>query len=174
MNGTNESGIRLSSDKSSEKSPMPISDAASIPRTRKTNYTDRVVLTHPRPDAAASSFRKSREKILQYRVFYSAVRLGDISAENAIDMELADVYSEVLPVLKEHREYFGLVDSDGTTLQVMYDEEKDQYWFEVPRPDLGGSFGVSLSFDAALDLIKSLDDPFPPEGFEGFEFQSWS
>ena len=55
----------------------------------------------------------------------------------------------------------------------MYDSERDTYWFEVPRPDLGGSYGADLSFDAAMDLIKSLDGTLPLEGFDGFEFQSW-
>ena len=111
---------------------------------------------------------------MKYRVFYSAVGLGDIAAADAIDMELADIYSEVFPLLKEDREFFGLVDSHGTTLQAMYDEDNDQYWFEVPRPDLGGSYGANLSFDAAIDLIKSLGGAVPPEGFDGFQFQSWS
>lgn len=88
-------------------------------------------------------------------------------------MGLAGIYTDVFPALKEDREFFGLVDSEGTTLQAMYDSERDTYWFEVPRPDLGGSYGADLSFDAAMDLIKSLDGTLPLEGFDGFEFQSW-
>ena len=60
-----------------------------------------------------------------------------------------------------------------SVLQAMYDKDADQYWFEVPKPDLQGSYGASLSFDAAVDLIKSLDGLFPEEGFGGFEFQAW-
>ena len=108
-----------------------------------------------------------------YRVFYSIDRLGEVSSEDAHDIDLADVYSEIFPLLKEDGEYFGLVDSNGTTLQAMYDADNDQYWFEVPRPDLQGSFGMNLSFDASIDLIKSLGGSFPLEGFDGFEFQAW-
>lgn len=109
-----------------------------------------------------------------YRAFYNIIRLGkEVPSQDAHEVELADLYSNIFPSMKEDREFFGLIDSQDTVLQAMYDEDADQYWFEVPRPDLQGSFGSSLSFDAAMDLIKSLDGLFPKEGFEGFEFQFW-
>ncbi|MGI9235255.1 MAG: hypothetical protein ACR2RD_16605 [Woeseiaceae bacterium] len=109
-----------------------------------------------------------------YRAYYNIIRLKEeVTSQDAREVELADVYSNIFPLMKEDREYFGLIDSQGTVLQAMYDEDEDQYWFEVPRPDLKGSFGSNLSFDAAMDLIKSLDGLFPKEGFEGFEFQAW-
>jgi hypothetical protein len=74
--------------------------------------------------------------------------MGDeVSADAPVSMKLADVYSELFPLMKEDREFFGLVDSKGTTLQAMYHSQEGNYWFEVPRPDL--------------------------EGFSGFEFNSW-
>lgn len=100
--------------------------------------------------------------------------MGDEVLANAtVSIELADVYSELFPLMKEDREFFGLVDSKGTTLQAMYHSEKDNYWFEVPRPDIEGSFGLYLTFDKAADLIKSIEGDFPLEGFSGFEFNSW-
>ena len=81
-----------------------------------------------------------------YRAFYNIIRLDqEVTSQDASEVELADVYSKMLPLMKEDREFFGLIDSQGTTLQAMYDEDADQYWFEVPRPDLQGSFGASLS-----------------------------
>ncbi len=108
-----------------------------------------------------------------YRVFYNIIRLGSIAADDAVEMELADVYSEVFPLLKEDREFVGLFDAGDRTLQAMYDEENDEYWFEIPRPDLEGSYAKILSFDSAVDLIKALGGTFPDDGFEGFEFQPW-
>ena len=109
-----------------------------------------------------------------YRVFYNVIRLSEeVASQDAREIELADVYTDIFPLVKEDREFIGLIDAEGTVLQAMYDEGADQYWFEVPRPDLQGSFGTNLSFDAAIDLIKSLDGLFPREGFEGFEFQAW-
>ena len=108
-----------------------------------------------------------------YRAFYSMCRLGDVPAEQAHAVELAEVYSDIFPRMKEHREFFGLIDAHGSVLQAMYDGDADRYWFEVPRPDKQGSYGANLSFDAAMDLLKSLDGPIPEKGFEGFEFQAW-
>ena len=55
----------------------------------------------------------------------------------------------------------------------MYHEDQDKYWFEVPRPNLGGSYGKYLSFEESRDLLESLPVVFPLEGFEGFEFSKW-
>lgn len=84
-----------------------------------------------------------------YRVFYNIIRLeNEITSQDTREVELADVYSNIFPLMKEDGEFFGLIDSQG-------------------------SFGSNLSFDAAMDLMKSLDGPFPKKGFEGFEFQAW-
>ena len=99
--------------------------------------------------------------------------MEEVLSKDAHEVELADVYSKIFPLMKEDREFFGLIDSQGTVLQAMYDADVDQYWFEIPRPDLQESYGINLSFDAAMDLIKSLDGLFPKEGFDGFEFQAW-
>ncbi|GAA6140172.1 hypothetical protein NBRC116583_39200 [Arenicella sp. 4NH20-0111] len=108
------------------------------------------------------------------QAFYSIQRLGnEVSATSPIPIELADVYSRIFPFVKEDKEYFGLIDTNGTTLQAMYYCEEDLYWFEVPRPDLEGSYGCYLNFDQAADLIKTLENTFPQKGFEGFEFNSW-
>jgi hypothetical protein len=109
-----------------------------------------------------------------YRVFYSVIRLSEeVAAQDAHEMVLEDVYSDIFPLVKEDKEFLGLIDAEGTVLQAMYDEGTGHYWVEVPRPDLQGSFGSNLSFDEAIDLIESLDGLFPREGFDGFEFQAW-
>ncbi len=100
--------------------------------------------------------------------------MGDeVQSNSAIPIELASVSSQLFPLMKEDGEFFGLVDSKGTTLQAMYHAENDTYWFEVPRPDLQGSYGSYLTFDDAADLIKSISGDFPLEGYSGFEFSPW-
>ena len=109
-----------------------------------------------------------------YGLFYDIIRMGEaVPASVPASIDLADVYSEIFPLLKEEGEYLGLIDPQGTTLQVMYHADEDRYWFEVPRPDLKGSFGAYLSWDSAHDLIKSLAGNFPKEGYPGFQFNSW-
>ena len=100
--------------------------------------------------------------------------MGDeVLSKSTVSIQIADVYTELFPRMKDDREFFGLVDSKGTTLQAMYYAEDDLYWFEVPRPDLEGAFGAYLTFDDAADLIKSISGDFPLEGYPGFEFNLW-
>jgi hypothetical protein len=74
-----------------------------------------------------------------YQAFYNIIRKGDeVPADASDPIVRADVYSVLFPMMKEDREFFGLVDSKGTTLQAMYHSEEDNYWFEVPHPDLEG------------------------------------
>ena len=55
----------------------------------------------------------------------------------------------------------------------MYEPEIDLYWFEVPRPDKGGSFGKYHTFDAAVEALKTLPETFPSKGLNEFEFNEW-
>ncbi len=111
---------------------------------------------------------------MQYQAFYSLSRTDQHVSNNApVPVSSADAYTELFGGLDVRDDFFGLIDSEGTTLQAFYEPDGDTYWFEVPRPDLKGSFGASLSFDQAADLMKSLPEVFPIDGFERFEFQSW-
>ena len=52
-----------------------------------------------------------------YRAFYNIVRLGEeVPSKDAREVELADVYSKIFPLMKEDRYFFGLIDSKGTVL----------------------------------------------------------
>lgn len=113
--------------------------------------------------------------MVKYLAFYDIVRLGDpVEADNAIPVSVKEIQDSLFPLIKENREYLGLIDSDETTLQMLYDADADSFWIEVPRPDLQGAFGAQLDYDAVESLLKSLPPKFPLEGFEGFAFASWT
>ncbi len=80
---------------------------------------------------------------------------------------------ELLASLSSDGDFFGLIDEDGTCLQFRFEDEKNQYWIEVPRPDLSGSYGAHLSFDDAAKIVETLPSLFPDSGFDGFDFSSW-
>jgi len=107
--------------------------------------------------------------------FHNSLQIGDpVDSDCPVEIEsdvLVDVY---LPALRSDGEFFGAIDSEGTVLQVAYLSDEDEYWIETPRPDLGGSFGGKFDFVAAKAILASLEATFPPEGFETFQFQSWS
>jgi hypothetical protein len=88
-------------------------------------------------------------------------------------MSEADIYTDLLGGLEQDGDFFGLVDGDATTLQVMYRGDDDSYWIEIPRSDRGGSFGCALSFDEITDVFKSLPVRFSETMIADMTFESW-
>ena len=98
---------------------------------------------------------------------------NEILASSPVPINLEDVCSEIFPLMREDREFFGLIDQNGTTLQALYLEDDDLCWFEIPRPDLQGAYGRHLDHDTAAALLEEISGPFPLEGYDGFKFENW-
>jgi hypothetical protein len=114
-------------------------------------------------------------ELKRYKVFYCFYGTGkSVDADHPVEMHEADIYSEMLGGLEEQDDFFGLIDSSGTTLQVMYDKEHDRFWIEIPAPDEGGAYGQYLSFDDITDQFKNLPAIFSRASFPAFTFQSWA
>ena len=108
-----------------------------------------------------------------YRTFYNIVRVGyPVEPEKAVELDTMTIVDELLSRLKEEREYLGLIDDAGTTLQMMYDGDL-KYWVEVPCPEKGGSYGKYFDISSARELLLGLSGRFPKDGYAGFEFKSW-
>jgi hypothetical protein len=109
-----------------------------------------------------------------YRVFYQLQREERVvESDAAVEMALADVYSGIFGHLSEDKDYFGMIDLTGQTLQFMYDQPSDRYWCEIPSPSEKGAYGKWLSFDQAADLLKALPATFSRETVPGLKFESW-
>ncbi len=107
--------------------------------------------------------------------FHNSLQIGEpVDSDSPVEIEVAVLVDQYLPSLKTDGEFFGAIDSEGTVLQVAYLSDEDEYWIETPRPDLGGSYGAKFDFVAAKALLVGLEATFPQEGFETFQFQSWS
>lgn len=111
---------------------------------------------------------------MSYGVFFSIEALGRVvdstSPESCPEKDTA---LELLVSLSSEGDFFGLIDESETCLQVRFEDDANQYWVEVPRPDLGGSYGAHYSFDDAAAIFENLQPLFPSTGFPGFEFISW-
>ncbi len=107
-------------------------------------------------------------------VFFRIEALGrEVDAANPETCSGLDTIMELLASLSSDGDFFGLLDETDTCLQVRFEDERNQYWVEVPRPDMGGSYGAHLNFDDAVKIFKDLPERFPNTGFQGFEFVSW-
>ena len=111
----------------------------------------------------------------QFKVFYAFQESGrQVPADAPVEMLEADIYSELLGEFERDRDFIGLIDSAGVTLQVLYEADHDQYWVELPEPAMSGSHGRYFSFDELADLLRNLPECFTISAFPGLEFQSWA
>ncbi|MDJ0760005.1 MAG: hypothetical protein QNJ19_11435 [Woeseiaceae bacterium] len=111
---------------------------------------------------------------MSYGVFFSIEALGrKVGASSPEYCSGTDTAMELLASLSSEGDFFGLIDEDGTCLQVRFEDSKNSYWFEVPRPDLSGSYGAYYSYDAAAKAVENLPGIFPEAGLDGFKFSSW-
>ena len=63
-----------------------------------------------------------------YLAFYNIIRLGDpVREDSAVVVSEEQVTDSLIPFIKEDREYLGLKDSQGTTLQMLYDADSDYF-----------------------------------------------
>lgn len=109
-----------------------------------------------------------------YEVFFDAVRLdGPISAEHPIPATRREIVEDYFPLIKEHREFLGVIDTTETTLQLMYDADEGKYWVEVPTPIQQGSYGAWLEYGEAYALLSELPPVFSLDEFPAFAFQPW-
>lgn len=84
-----------------------------------------------------------------------------------------DTILELLASLSVEGDFLGLIDERGTCLQIRFENEENPYWLEVPRPDLGGSYGAHFSLDDVAKILENLPDLLPQSGFSGFKFCAW-
>ena len=111
---------------------------------------------------------------MTHTVFFCIDAIGrEVESADAESCSGSDTALELLAALAVEGDFFGLIDPKSVCLQVRYESEEDPYWIEVPRPDLGGSFGARCSYERATQLLGELPEMFPETGFSGFEFSSW-
>jgi hypothetical protein len=111
---------------------------------------------------------------MSHSVFFSIDAIGRaVDSARPESCSGTDTILELLASLSVEGDFFGLFDERNVCLQVRYESEENHYWLEVPRPDLGGSYGAHFSFDDAAKVFENLPDLFPETGFSGFGFSSW-
>jgi len=111
---------------------------------------------------------------MKYTVFYCFYDLDqDATSDDGIECEKDQLVEKLLDPISADEDFFGLVDSEGTTLQAMYDEEDDQFWLEIPSVEEQGSYGQYRSRDEIRALLSDPPAIFKVEDFPGFEFMSW-
>jgi len=109
---------------------------------------------------------------MNHSIFFSIESIGrDVSSNNPESYADIRTLLDLFLSLKHKDDFLGLIDKNETCLQILFGSKK--YWIEVPRPDLGGSYGTYLTHESILDTLQNLPDTFPLKGLNGFEFKPW-
>lgn len=109
---------------------------------------------------------------MPYRAFYGCYSTNEVvDPSNAYKIELDWAQNIVLDILRDDRDFFGLSDDRGVTLQFI--RSGDTVWMEIPIPAKRGSYGRTVSIDEVRQIIKSLPDAIEVDAIPGLSFQSW-
>lgn len=110
---------------------------------------------------------------MEIRAFYCCSSRGDdVLSSDPVSVELHYAIQLAKHTLREPRDFIGFIDSDGVTLQFMY-EESGSVWVEVPMPAEKGSYGKSISLHDVTSVVAAMPEKFDKECLPGLEFQSW-
>lgn len=112
-----------------------------------------------------------------YKLFYcfygDETDNAEVSAEDPV--ALGDLH--LLPALISRAvtdgDFLGLMDTEGNTLQLMYEGDEDRYWLEIPVPAQGGSYGKHYSLEGIREVFRALPPRFDVAEFPDFRFESW-
>jgi len=111
---------------------------------------------------------------MEFKVFYCFYKNDEVvNDEENVSMKLEDIHGKLLDQLAEDGDFFGVIDSDNNTFQVLYDAEENIYWGEIPVPEKEGSMGSFFTKEDLTELLKNLKEPFDANDFPNFEFMEW-
>ncbi len=107
---------------------------------------------------------------LQFKVFYSLQdRKDEVDSTAPVPMELSDVREDLLPRVREEGDSLGLIDSNGTTLQMKLNPGSE-YWIEIPVPEEEGSFGRQITLEEIESLFQSMPEEFDVDCIDSLDF----
>ena len=88
-------------------------------------------------------------------------------------INISEEFPDLLAQLTRKGDFLGIIDSDGKTLQMMYDADDDRYWIEIPSPENDGSYGCDMTLEQIAGLVEALPQRFAPAMLPGAEFRRW-
>lgn len=111
---------------------------------------------------------------MRYGVYYALHDRGQsVASDKPVDMGIEDISTQILPALDGDGDYMGLIDENGTTLQFIYQQVNDRFRVEIPLLDEKASHGCWMRFDACVELLRNLPEPFSVKAFPDFQYQTW-
>lgn len=117
----------------------------------------------------------SRKNIGYGSLYYCTYQNNEIlESADAIRVNDTELTRILKNVLDGNKNFVGFIDGSDTTLQF-YVEAKDKVWLDIPVTKNNGSYGMYISGDVMLEIVKSLNEPYIKYLDKlNLEFQSWT
>lgn len=111
---------------------------------------------------------------MRYDVYYALYDRGQsVASDNPVSMEPDAIAGEILAAMDGDGDYMGVLDSDGTALQFVYEQEEDRFWVEIPLLDQRASHGCQRTYEQCVALLKDLPGTFKLQAFPDFAYYPW-
>jgi len=111
---------------------------------------------------------------VRYDVFYCFHAADEfVPSDTPVLMGLNRIAGEMIDRLKSDQDFIGLVDANGTTLQVLYHLTGDHYWMEIPSPEQNGAYGAFVDRQKLRMAVENLPEFFTLDAFPEFSFEPW-
>lgn len=109
-----------------------------------------------------------------FGVFYCFNATGsEVPSDRPVAMSVNHLVNDLMTEVSTDRDFIGLTDTSGTTLQFMFHASDDRFWVEIPCPEEGGSYGAFFNRAELESTLRSLSDTIDRSAFSEFVFQSW-
>ncbi len=110
---------------------------------------------------------------MTYRTFYHRAATDDtVESDDAQFMDRDTVIATAMQILRDPKDFFGVIDESGTTLQFLV-EDDGSVWVEVPRPSERGSYGKRIPVEDVEPLLLAFGDAIHNDSVTGFVFRHW-
>lgn len=110
---------------------------------------------------------------MEFTVHYSFEEDGEALSTPEGESLTIEAVLPLLERLQNDGDYIELTDSEGNSLEIMYDGESDSCWVGIPDPEQNGVSGAIYLPEELEPLIRGLKPVIRVEDFPIFEFVPW-
>lgn len=109
---------------------------------------------------------------MAFSFFYDCVALDEaVPSDHPLPVTLRKVKAMLTEVLIDEGDFIGIIDDQGTTLQLL--KQHGGIWMEVPDPENEGSYGKHVTLDEARQTLDELGDTIEHYLIDGLLFEKW-
>lgn len=110
---------------------------------------------------------------MRYRVFYTCYETDDVvESNNPLVTDRENMISIAQQVLRGDGDYFGIIDENDVTLQLMV-VGSDRLRIEVPEPSERGSYARTITLTDLESELLAISPLFDRTKMTGLVFEPW-